>query len=750
MNFAPVVSYGAGGSAVVVKDVNGDGKLDILVANGGTAGGIGVLLGNGDGTFQSEVTYKTGGMNPYSLAVEDVNGDGKLDLVAPNSVSGPVSVLLGNGDGTFQPALLNFSAGGMSVAVGDVNGDGNLDVMVCGGSSVGVLLGNGNGTFKSAVTYNSGGTDANSIAVADVNNDGKLDLLVANEGPELGSVAVLLGKGDGTFQGAVTYSTGGETPDFVTAADVNGDGNLDLLVANYFSGGVSVLLGNGDGTFGGATVFNNGGLAISFAVGDVNGDGKVDLMVENGFFSSKIPNLAVLLGNGDGTFQSHVDFAASGAPAVGDLNGDGKLDVVVTSAVGVLINISKIPTTTTLSSSANPSNFGQTVTYTSTVTKQFGEGAPTGTVTFFDHATSTNLGSSPLTNGVATVQNSTLGPSTHSIVATYQGDTVFNTSASPALSQVVLGAGAKFSTLSVAFGNQTVATSSVPRRFALKNSGDIPLTFTSIAITGANAADFTQTNTCGSSLAGGASCTFSVIFKPSDAGSRSAAVTLFDNAPSKIQKVQLKGVGVLPVVALAPASLTFRTQIVDTTSTAQTVTLTNSGLGILNISKIAVAAPFSQTNSCGSTVSPAASCTITVTFRPTTIGPLTGSVSITDNASVSPQKVPLTGTGTAVQLTPSSVAFGNQPVGTTSLARTITLSNKSHATVNITGIAITGLNASNFTETNTCGSSVASGASCFIKVKFTPSATGKRTAAVSVTDDGGGSPQKVGLAGTGT
>jgi hypothetical protein len=149
-------------------------------------------------------------------------------------------------------------------------------------------------------------------------------------------------------------------------------------------------------------------------------------------------------------------------------------------------------------------------------------------------------------------------------------------------------------------------------------------------------------------------------------------------------------------------------------------------------------------------VAAGASCTFTVTFRPTTIGTLMGTVSITDNAANSPQTIALTGIGTYIQLSPTSLNFGNQPVGTKSLPKKITLSNKGSVAVSITGISITGTNAGDFAETNTCGTSVAAGASCFITVTFTPSATGKRSASVSVTDNGGGSPQKVGLAGTGT
>ena len=163
-----------------------------------TGGAVSVLLGNGDGTFQAAKSYGSGGQDAYSVAVEDVNGDGKPDLLVANYCAdsncltdGNVGVLLGNGDGTFRAAV-TYSSGAyhtVSVAVGDVNGDGKPDLVVasdcassnnCANGSVGVLLGNGNGTFRAAVSYSSGGYEAQSVAVADVNGDGKLDLVVAN------------------------------------------------------------------------------------------------------------------------------------------------------------------------------------------------------------------------------------------------------------------------------------------------------------------------------------------------------------------------------------------------------------------------------------------------------------------------------------------------------------------------------------------------------------------------------------------
>jgi hypothetical protein len=396
------LTYGSGGlsaQAVVVADVNGDGKPDLVVANCRTSGGsncgfasgsVGVLLGNGDGTFQAAATYGLVGYGSVmSVAVADVNGDGKPDLLvavelASDGFSGAVNVLLGNGDGTFQAAV-PYGSGGVlaqSVAVADVNGDGKPDLVVANQDitnssgaigSVGMLLGNGDGTFQAAVSYGSGGYFAFSVAVADLNGDGKPDLLVANLceiseclNSQKGTVGVLFGNGDGTFQAAATYSSGGYFANSVAVADVNGDGKPDLLVLNQSTNQTAypklgVLFGNGDGTFQAATTYNTGGLiGTSMAVADVNGDGKPDVVVANQCAIVNFCNtgsLGVLLGNGDGTFQAPVPYGSGGisadSVAVGDVNGDGKPDLVVANlcadsncangSVGVLINTSPSP-----------------------------------------------------------------------------------------------------------------------------------------------------------------------------------------------------------------------------------------------------------------------------------------------------------------------------------------------------------------------------------------------------------------------
>ncbi len=184
--------------------------------------------------------FDTGGV-PHSVAVADLNGDGKLDLAVANYGTDNVGVLLGNGDDVFQtPKSYDTGKGPASIAVADVNGDGSLDLVVANyvGNNMSVLLGIGDGTFQHQQTFATSGRPA-SVAVADVNGDGRLDLVVANYVSD--NVSMLLGKGNGTFQHQQTFATGSK-PISVAAADVNGDDRLDLIVANHGSDYVSVLL----------------------------------------------------------------------------------------------------------------------------------------------------------------------------------------------------------------------------------------------------------------------------------------------------------------------------------------------------------------------------------------------------------------------------------------------------------------------------------------------------------------------------
>jgi hypothetical protein len=210
-----------------------------------------------------------------------------------------------------------------------------------------------------------------------------------------------------------------------------------------------------------------------------------------------------------------------------------------------------------------------------------------------------------------------------------------------------------------------------------------------------------------------------------------------------------------PICSVSPASLTFPTQLLGTASAPKSATVTNTGNATMSITSIGITGTnpgdFTQSSTCGTSLAVGAKCTISASFKPTATGKRTAAVSIADNAAPpNPQTVGLTGTGTEVKLVPTSLSFGSQKIGTTSAPKSVTMTNVGTSTLTISGISLTGANAGDFSQTHTCGGTLGAGASCTISVTFHPSATGARSAALSISDNGGGSPQKVPLSGTGT
>jgi hypothetical protein len=320
--------------AVAVADLNNDGKSDIIVANAGDSNGnsssIGILLGNGDGSFTVKPNV-TAGLGVRSVAVGDFNTDGKLDLAAANFNSNTVSVLLGNADGTFKsPVNITVGTGPTSVAVGDFNGDLKQDLAIAnaGSNNVSILQGDGKGNFKTLANVTAG-TNPTSVAIGDFNNDGKQDLAITNLKDN--TLTVTFGTGSGTFGQAITVGTG-QAPIVVATGDFNNDAKADLVNADNLGDTATVFLGNGNGTFLTAGTYSTGSIGVQpdgIAVHDINGDGKLDVVTAN-FASS---TLSVFLGNGDGTFQPATIMPANNSPTaviVGEFDGDSFPDLAVT------------------------------------------------------------------------------------------------------------------------------------------------------------------------------------------------------------------------------------------------------------------------------------------------------------------------------------------------------------------------------------------------------------------------------------
>lgn len=347
--FASDAPYTAGsGSApqsVISADFNQDGIADIAASKFG--GGVSILLGRGDGTFNSPTSLATSTSQVYEITAGDINGDGVSDLAVGIAGGGsPVlNIIIGNGDGSFRAATSFPGQGFQAVHLADLNGDGKLDLIsdLSLANGVTVLIGNGNGTFKAAVSYQALSSTSATLS-GDFNGDGKLDLV--STGFNSGSITTILGNGDGTFRSPTTYVVGnnlGTTIHALGIADFNGDGRLDVVNADISAGTASVLLGNGDGSFRAKLSLQTGTISgtapTSVQVGDFNGDGASDFLTANSGDST----LTIFLGNGDGTFKTRSTLQTVTAPigiTLGDFNGDGATDIAAAEtgdAVGVFI-----------------------------------------------------------------------------------------------------------------------------------------------------------------------------------------------------------------------------------------------------------------------------------------------------------------------------------------------------------------------------------------------------------------------------
>ncbi|MGA7753082.1 MAG: FG-GAP-like repeat-containing protein [Candidatus Sulfotelmatobacter sp.] len=557
----------------------------------------------------------------------------------------------------------------------DFNGDGKIDlawvgpVGTSGVSGICVQLGVGDGSFQTPVCAAGTFSTLNSMIAADFNRDGKIDLAGVDEN----GLHVLLGNGDGTLQAEMDFTGGpsGSQSLALAAADFNGDGKLDLAVANApngiaSSGCVSILRGNGDGTFQSHVDYALGTPGLySVAVGEFNGDGYLDL----------VSNSVILLGNGDGTFGSPQPLPSTAGEQImtADVNGDGKLDLIELSpeseseAVSVLLG-------------NGDGTFQPAINYAAPNYFPFA-----GAVANFNNGkvdlavvNNQNPGSAFifLGNGDGTFQSPVdfaSGPNPAALaVADFNGDgrtdlavmaqdSQFNANLTVLLQGTwpALQSGPPYLT----FAQQAIGTTSPPQDVTLTNSGTATLGLSKITITGANAGDFAQNNNCPATLGVNANCQIIVTFTPTALGNRTAAVSISDNAPGNPQTVPLTGT---TPAYLSPATVTFPSQYVGTSGLPQSVQLNNTGNTALALTSV-TASPgdFEPLSTCGNSVGPGSSCSIGVFFDPTTTGIRNGTLTVMDSASDSPQTASLTGVGQDFSLAPSGSSMATVSPGQT-------------------------------------------------------------------------------------
>jgi hypothetical protein len=692
-------------ASITAADVAKAGTFLVTVSNPAPGGGVSNIarfqvVKTGYTTAFSKLDYATD-LTPQDVATADFNGDGQLDLAVATG-NNSVSILLGNGTGAF-PAHVEYPVPGHPAAIvtGDFNGDGKADLATADQylSEITVLLGNGDGTFQAHQEYATG-TEAVALATADVNGDGTLDIIVADL--KENKVSVLLGNGDGTFQANVDYATG-SAPSAVAIGDFNGDGKLDLIVPNNDDNTVSILLGNGDGSFQGPTAFPTAIAPNSVVIGDFNGDGKLDLAVGT---SNK--QVSILLGNGDGTFQNHKEYAigANGViAAAADLNSDGKLDLI----------------------SAN----------------------------YNDNTVSTLIG-----NGDGTFKSESVFPTNGGPSAVAIGD--FNDNGKLDIA-VAATTGNAISVLTdswiilspnvLTFGTQTSGFPSAAKTVTLKNNGTTAYPWGTISTVGSFAADFTQTHTCGATVAAGTSCAFSIVFDPT-ASENANSQMLLTASNGSVLGAQMTGNGNIPIT-LAPRTMSFAYQLLGTTSKPKTDTFTNDSGVPLTFTKIDLEGvnqnDFGFTSTCPlspATLAPGASCTSSVTYHPSITGGETTTQVYYGSFTLAKQGLLISGQGTAVNVTPTAVTFPATAVGTSSSAKTVTFKNAGSSALPISSVTFAGT-APYFSQTNTCQPSVPANSSCTFSVVFTPQATGTFNATMSIGDPDPTGPQKISLTGTG-
>ena len=800
------VSGSCGSVSVGAADLNGDGKPDVLAtcAGNGPSGSLSVLV---NATTPGAATAALApaqvsslGQSPVSLALVDLNGDGKPDLAAADSSGNSVLIQLNTTPASAAPAsFAKVNAGGIGVepfamVTADFNGDGKPDFAStdAAGNAVDFVFNTssgGVGSFASAGALGTAGQDPLGLAVGDFNGDGKPDVVTANYFAN--TVTVMF---NNTAAGAATASFTraavlgvGYLPQDVAVADFNGDGKPDIAVVNSGNNNLQILLNNtaqgaSAASFTASAAIGAGATPVWVAAADFNGDGKPDLAVfDNGSSSVLILLNTTPPGASTPSFVVGGSGPAGSGPqqlVVADFNGDGKPDVAAanqsSNTVTVLLNQTEPGSMTASLVLGATISVGSYTSWVSvgdidgdgrpdivvtspgnnTIPILLNQTVPGATTASFKLLSSPALGSEPSALAIADFSGSGLQdlavigdnfkyPQTGSyVLLANQQYALSAAAAAPAAGTIQYSvAEIALSPSSLDFGDQRVGSSSAAQTVQLSNPGNAALSLGSIATTG----DFSQTNNCPASLPGGSQCSISISFTPSTTGIRGGTLTV----PSSVSSgsVALSGTGIAPQVQFSASTLAFGQQPLGLASTAQTVTLSNPGNATLDIASIITSGDFAQTNSCGLMLSAGASCTLSVSFTPTAIGARSGSLTLLSDAASSPDVITLggTGTGPVVQFSPSALTFPGTYVDLSSAPQSLTLSNTGNGNLVIAGLSISG----NFAQSSNCPGTLAPGASCSIQLSFTPLSSGALAGQLSLSSNAAGSPSVVSISGTG-
>jgi trimeric autotransporter adhesin len=687
-----------------------------------------------NGVIPASPTIKTLGSgfdNPSGIAV-----DGAGDVFVADFGNGSVKEIVAvNGVIPASPTINVWSSKLLNIATAAgvaVDGNGNLFFTDSLASGVKELLAV-NGSIPASPIENTLGTEWDGPTAVAVDASG--NVFVADSGSN--TVKEMLAV-NGSIPTVATLVTNNLGSGFLTPQSVSVDAIGDVFVADTGNNKVKEILAvNGSIPATGATIRTLG------TVNDFSTPRGVALDARGNVYVADSANARVV--KLDYADAPSLSFANT---AVGATSSDSPQTVTVENVGNAALTF---PVPSSGNSPTISTNFGLGSAGTCTQLTSSSSAAATlaqgGSCTLLFNFTPTAVG---LLTGSSVLTDNTLNVSgsTQSISLSGTG-----TSAS--------GPQAALNPNPLNFPTTNVGVSSATMTMSLGNSGNAALAITSISITGAGAGSFSQTNNCGSSLALDSSCIITITFKPTAAGLQTASISVVDNATGSPHSATIMGMGAaaaVPQLAFSPNPLIFTSAAVGTPVTLPLV-LSNPGSAVLNVNTYTLtgtnASNFTFTNGCSASLAAGANCTLMVTFTPTSTATVNAAISVSDNATGSPQTANLTGSVTAPAVATvaplSPVAFANTAVGSTATALPITVSNTGGATLTGISFSLTGTNPGDFaiTSASTCGTTLAAGASCVIDVSFTPASAAAFTATLSVSDSASGSPQTAAITGTG-